>query len=140
MNSECKTSIQIQIFRCQLRQTNKPEISLESINVHVCDLTHSGSGTDQLIFRFCENKDDLEGSPADVRNNQTCCVTNRFGYYNMNNTMTQSSTSSYSRYFERNKWKMIDGNIKYGDGGDKLGQCEGFEIKGPKIFMSGKLI
>ena len=100
---------------------------MEAIDVHVCDLANSGSGTDQLIFRFCENKDDLEGSPADVRNNPKCCVTNRFGYYNM---MTQSSTSSY---FERNKWKMIDGFT-----GDKLGQCEGFEIKGPKIFMSGK--
>ena len=116
-------------FRCQLHQPNNPEISLGAINVHVCDLPHSGSGTDKLIFRFCESKDDLEGSPAEVRNNPKCCVTNRFGYYNM---MTQSSTSSY---FERNKWKMIDGNT-----GDKLGQCEGFEIRGPKIFMSGKLI
>ena len=34
---------------------------------------------------------------------------------------------------------MIDGNTKHDDGGDKLGLCEGFEIKGPKIFMSGKL-
>jgi len=124
------------ILKCQLHQPNKPEISLEATNVHVCDLTHSGSGTDKLIFRFCEKKDDLEGSPAEVRNNPQCCVTNRFGYYNMNKTMTQLSTSSYSPYFERNKWKMIDGNTKYDDGGDKLGQCEGFEIKGPKIFMS----
>ena len=42
--------------------------------------------------------------------------------------------------FVRNEWNMIDGNTKSDDGGDKLGQCEGFEIKGPKIFMSGKLI
>ena len=35
---------------------------------------------------------------------------------------------------------MIDGNSNTDDGGDKLGQCEGFEIKGPKIFMSGMLI
>merc|ERR1719350_1195376 len=47
------------ILKCQLHQPNKPEISLEAINVHVCDLTHSGSGTDKLIFRFCENKTDL---------------------------------------------------------------------------------
>ena len=113
---------------------------MEATNVHVCDLKDSGSGTDKLIFRFCEKKDDLEGSAAAVRSNPKCCVTNRFGYYNMNNTMTQLSTSSYSPYFEINKWKMIDGNTKYDDGGDKLGQCEGFEIKGPKIFMSGKLI
>ena len=35
---------------------------------------------------------------------------------------------------------MIDSNTKTDDGGDKLGQCEGFEIKGPKVFLSGKLI
>ena len=35
---------------------------------------------------------------------------------------------------------MIDSNTKHDDGGDKLGQCEGFEIRGPKVFMSGKLI
>ena len=101
---------------------------MEAINVHVCDLADSGSGTDKLIFRFCENKDDLEGSPADVRNNLKCCVTNRFGWYNM------------EKEFVRNEWNMIDGNTKTDDGGDKLGQCEGFEIKGPRIFMSGKLI
>ena len=101
---------------------------MEAINVHVCDLADSGSETDKLIFRFCENKDDLEGSPADVRNNPKCCVTNRFGWYNMKEA------------FWRNKWHMIDGNTKTDDGGDKLGQCEGFEIKGPRVFMSRKLI
>ena len=45
-----------------------------------------------------------------------------------------------NRYFVRNEFKQIDGNTKYDDGGEKLGQCEGFEIKGPRIFMSGKLI
>ena len=55
------------------------------------------------------------------------------GHYNMDDTLT-------SNEFVRNKWKIIDGNTKYDDGGDKLGQCEGFEIKGPMIFVSGKLL
>ena len=101
---------------------------MESINVHVCDLADSGSNTGRLIFRFCENKGDLEGSPAEVRNNPKCCVTNRFGWYNM----------EYAYW--KNSWSMIDSNTKHDDGGDKLGQCEGFEIRGPKVFLSGKLI
>ena len=40
----------------------------------------------------------------------------------------------------KNSWSMIDSNTKHDDGGDKLGQCEGFEIGGPKVFMSGQLI
>jgi hypothetical protein len=116
------------ILKCQQYQPNKPEISLEAINAHVCDLTYSGSSTDQLIFRFCEKEADLQEIPADIMNNPKCCVTNRMGYYNMDDEPDDE--------FVRNKWKMLDGNTKTDDGGDKLGQCEGFAITGPKIFVS----
>ena len=56
---------------------------------------------------------------------------NRFGYYNTVD-------------LNRGETLRIDGNepLDNGaldDGGDKLGQCEGFQISGKEVYVTGKL-
>ena len=60
-----------------------------------------------------------------------CCEMNRFGYYNHAD-------------LNRDERLVIDGNAdnqngELDDGGDKLGQCEGFEIRGQEVYVTGKI-
>ena len=62
-----------------------------------------------------------------------CCQTNNFGYYNEVD-------------FQSGKLTKIDGNVmntqtnKLDDGGEQLGECEGFEIAGSEVFATGMKI
>ena len=57
---------------------------------------------------------------------------NRFGYYNQ-------------AKLNRGEKLIIDGNDflsngELDDGGDKLGQCEGFEISGKEVYVTGNTL
>ena len=60
-------------------------------------------------------------------NKKMCCLTNKLGnYYD-------------GVIFEQNKWATIDGNKPDGDGGEHLGECEGFNLRDSKVYVSGKI-
>ena len=57
---------------------------------------------------------------------------NRFGYYNQATLNTGDTLK-------------IDGNVhltngELDDGGDKLGQCEGFQISGKEVYVTGNTL
>ena len=77
---------------------------------------------------MCQTKEQA----ASQGNVDGCCEMNRFGYYND----AQMITGEY---------KKIDGNElldngQLDDGGDKLGLCEGYEITGSTVYLTGKNI
>ena len=102
------------------------------MQVRSCD----GSNSEQIQFTFCNNnfnQKDLEcafeGMPCGTGSTKQtvldrCCRTNKFGYYN-------------DVAFSNGENTKIDGNTDDDDGGDMLGPCEGFEIKGPSVYSYG---
>ena len=60
-----------------------------------------------------------------------CCQTNNFGYYNEVDFQNGMLTK-----IDGNKMK----NNKLDDGGEELGECEGFEIAGTEVFVTGMKI
>lgn len=111
---------------CKLHKSKNPTMSLEKLELHTCDKMHSGTSSHQLRLRFCKEKEDLTKSDEEVKNNPNCCTTNQFGYYNMDKDG-----------FYRNMWQEVDGNTNEDDGGDELGQCEGYPFAdSPMLYFS----
>ena len=98
-----------------------------NFNFHTCNFASSGSNSDQIRLRICRRFRDATAMNGDV---EECCETNRFGYFG-NDLM---ATGTYTK-LDGNK-PLLNGN--YDDGGDKLGQCEGFELNGPRVYLTGK--
>jgi hypothetical protein len=120
-------SMQTKVINCELYQPRQPLRSLEAIGVHTCDLAYAGSHADRIRLRFCRTEE-LAKSRTNYSDGLNCCEMNGLGYYNQANLI-------------RDETLKIDGNEvkdngEMDDGGDKLGQCEGFEIKGKEVYVT----
>ena len=104
---------------------------MEAIEVHSCDSMTRGSTSSEIQFTFCnknftqaelecafEEKPCYQSNTAANVLNQ-CCRTNNFGELNL-------------------KSKLRSGKKSKIEGGDKLGPCEGFDMKGSRVFAYGK--
>ena len=90
-----------------------------------------GSTSSEIQFTICNTRftqADLECAFEDkpcYQNNTAanvlnqCCRTNHFGEINL-------------------KSKLLKGKKSTIDGGDKLGPCEGFDMKGSRVFAYGE--
>lgn len=99
-------------FPCELYRPANPAISIEKFELSVCDTSSAGSSSNRIQIKLCQNaryfsSDQFENAVNAGR----CCETNYF-------------SGSYTR----GETTGIDGNTYYDDGGEKLGQCEGFEM------------
>lgn len=100
-------------FECKMYKPENPLTSLEQVKLRVCDKTHAGSSSYQVRLHLCENGRDFGpyGNFTVAEDREKCCRTNYF-------------SGSYSR----GETTTIDGNTNKDDGGEQLGQCEGFEL------------
>jgi len=119
--------MQTKVINCELYQPRQPLRSLEALGVHTCDLEHAGSSSENIRLRFCSTEE-LAKNKTGHSDGVDCCEMNRFGYHN-------------SVDLNRGETLKIDGNqpLDNGmldDGGDKLGQCEGFEITGSDVYVT----
>jgi len=98
-----------QTFDCVMMKGSNSTM-LQQIEVHTCDNTDAGTGSDTMKFKLCDQKD-LVGQQKNLDGH--CCTTNRM-----------------APNLVRNKWSLIDGDnfSKGDDGGEKLGECEGFDF------------
>jgi len=104
-----KSSGPRQTFDCIMMKGSNTTM-LEQLEVHTCDITLAGTGSDTMKFKFCDQKD-LINKTKNLDGH--CCTTNRM-----------------AANLVRNKWSLIDGDnfSKGDDGGEKLGECEGFDF------------
>ena len=99
-------------FDCELHRPENPRISVENLKISVCDKADAGSASNRIKLKFCRNARDFGSEYFDQAvNKRRCCETNYF-------------SGSYTR----GEITSIDGNTIKDDGGEKLGQCEGFEM------------
>jgi len=119
-------------FECFTLNPKQKTRSLQKIKVKSCDLTDADSNTNKLKLKICkvsnsgERVEDSRITPGNhamrLAGNMACCTTNLFG-----------------TGIERGSWSpMIDGDTAHDDGGEQLGQCEGFPIEGSKVDISLK--
>jgi len=86
--------------------------SLERIRVKACNLYWAGSDTQTMKLKICQMFGDNTKS--------NCCTTNMF--------------EAGGVYLD--KWMSVDNGTAADDGGDQLGQCEGFPISGTRANIS----
>ena len=99
-------------FPCELYRPENPRISVEQLKISVCDKSNAGSTSDRIQLKICRNARDFgEDYFKQAVSDRRCCKTNFF-------------SGSYTRGEDT----IIDGNTIKSDGGEKLGQCEGFEM------------
>ena len=117
------------IFSCQLYVPSNPTRTLEQLGIQTCSSYYSDSNSASISMRFCNT----HRAAASKIITGDCCQTNNFGYYNAVD-------------FQNGKLTKIDGNVmntqtnKLDDGGEQLGECEGFEITGSEVFATGMKI
>ena len=104
-----------------------PTRTLEQLGVRTCMDSYSDTSSGSISMRFCKT----HKAAASKNISGDCCQTNNFGWNNDVN-------------FEHGQLTKIDGNTmknrKLDDGGEALGQCEGFEISGSEVFVTGMKI
>ena len=113
-------------FNCHVLDPKSPERSLQSFRVKVCDQKDAGSDSDQLRLQICNNgtqhlwNEIVQKGHTDRLNGALgCCTTNLFG-----------------KDFSRNEWSQrFDGSTARDDGGEILGQCEGFPIDATAVNL-----
>ena len=123
-------------FPCELHRPENPRISIEQLKLSVCDEYDAGSTSNRVQFKFCRNAADFDTktilyTPENSKYltrfekavaEKRCCATNYF---------SPNGDESY----DRGETATIDGNSFKDDGGEKLGQCEGFEITKSEFSM-----
>merc|ERR1719219_47336 len=107
-------------FTCTQLEQNHPSRSIEMFEARTCDITLSGSGSDMMRLKFCRQPDQFRSFEMSSRN-KDCCSTNYFSL---------GSTRGESRRYD-----VISSRDKL-DGGDVLGLCEGFDLRGSKIYVA----
>ena len=106
-------------FPCELHKPENPLISVDRIGLSVCDESDAGSNSNRIQLKFCRNAGDFsQHNFQKAVDAGRCCKTNYF---------SGSYTSGATTY--------VDGNTAQDDGGEKLGQCEGFEITTSSFSM-----
>jgi len=99
-------------FPCELYRPENPAISVEKLGLSVCDESNAGSSSNRIQMKLCRNARDFSSQNFEKAVSAgRCCETNYF-------------SGSYTR----GQITGIDGNTHKDDGGEKLGQCEGFEM------------
>merc|ERR1712038_807628 len=99
-------------FPCELYRPENPAISVEKLGLSVCDESNAGSSSNRIQMKLCRNARDFSIENFEkAKTAGRCCETNYFS-----GTYTSGHITG------------IDGNTHKDDGGEKLGQCEGFEM------------
>lgn len=120
-------------FECYPLNPRYPERSIEKIRVKACDLRDAGSSTHKLRMKICR-----EPGLMNIHNNTLT------HYDVLNGTAPCCTTNLFGNEFTRDQWtKTIDGDGKdrngvLHDGGEQLGQCEGFPIDGTQLYLGLK--
>ena len=107
------------ISNCTKLEQKYPARSIEMFKAHTCDILYSSSGSDRMKLRFCKKEDQFR-SFEKSRRNMDCCSTNYFPL--------DSTRNEYKRYDVIYRKDVLDG-------GDVLGECEGFDLLGTEIFV-----
>jgi len=114
-------------FECFVLEPKFPERSLQKIRVKTCDSYYAPSNTDQLRIEICKHNEvnTHTGKPTHrdrLAGKLNCCITNRLGSNFVSGQWTED----------------IDGDTVDSDGGEQLGQCEGFPIDGTDVTIGLK--
>ena len=109
-------------FACKIQRPEQPAKSLEMIEAHSCDILFSSTASNTIQFKICKNREDFNDFQT-AKEAGKCCETNTFA----GETNNQMST-------QRNRWARID-TIEQ-DGGEALGNCEGFEVTGKAAYIA----
>ena len=103
-------------FVCKIYKPRNPATSMEMIKARFCDLNGASTSSTQVRFRICKQKSDFTRFIKSERAD-SCCKTNYFG-------LKDSSSG----------WTNVDTLLN--DGGEMLGQCEGFEMSGTESYIA----
>jgi len=116
------TTITWQTFPCKIYRPDNPAKSLEMIEAHTCDILYSSSASNTIKFKICKNRENFVDFPK-AKEEGKCCETNAFA----------GRTDNWEGT-ERNNWARID-TVEH-DGGEALGNCEGFELTGKAAYIA----
>ena len=103
-------------FNCTERTSANPEKSIQKIEAKVCDTTCAGSDSDHIVFKICKKKNWFNNFTK-RKQNDDCCATNYFGKSVYRNQILEIDTLEH-------------------DGGEELGQCEGFDMTSSSVYMA----
>jgi len=113
-----------QTFLCKIYRPDHPAKSLEMIKAHTCDILYSSTGSNTLQFKICKNRESFKNFQR-AKEEGECCETNAF-----------AGKTGNIEGIVRNRWATID-TIEH-DGGEALGNCEGFELTGKAAYIAIK--
>ena len=109
---------------CKKRKVRNPGKSLQMMKAHTCDRTNAGTNSDQILLRFCREISSFYNFSSKKSYDGTCCTSNLFHLSGGRNEMSTID--------------VIDGGHQLLDGGEALGDCEGFEMDQSHIFVGEK--
>jgi len=103
----------LQDLKCPLVKSSGCSTAIERIDFHVCNNNYAGSGVDNIRMTIWTKTDNDEWKT---------CTTN-----NLN----------YNEYWTADTTYSIDGEMYLeDDGGERLGECEGFEIHNNRLWFN----
>ena len=104
--------------------SNNPAKSIEMFEAHTCDWVNSGSGSNTMKLKFCQKREQFR-SFKESSKDLDCCSTNYFPL--------GSNRNEYKRYDAISSSDTLDG-------GAVLGECEGFDLLGTKIYVGKRRV
>ena len=104
--------------------SNNPAKSIEMFEAHTCDWVNSGSGSNTMKLKFCQKREQFR-SFKESSKDLDCCSTNYFPL--------GSNRNEYKRYDAISSSDTLDG-------GAVLGECEGFDLLGSKIYVGKRRV
>ena len=105
-------------FNCTKLEDSNPARSIEMFKAHTCDWLYSGSSS-KMKLKFCKKREQFRSFNKSTKN-LDCCSTNKF--------KLGSTRNEYKRYDAISRKDVLDG-------GEVLGDCEGFDLLGTKIYV-----
>ena len=107
------------LYTCTKLEENNPAKSIEMFEAHTCDFALSSSSSTLMKLKFCRKREQFRTFEKSSKT-LDCCSTN---YFPLGST--------------RNEWNRYDVIARSDklDGGDVLGQCEGFDLLGTEIYV-----
>ena len=119
------------IYHFECSKLTPTKTGLESIEVKGCDGYDDYTCSDETKFTICKSRkafDDWVGANSVMQKKiiqeSECCKTNKFEIsYGTNNLPSNMA--------------KIDGHTAHDDGGEQLGQCEGFDMDDSKFTIGG---
>ena len=111
-------------FNCTKLEDNNPAKSIEMFEAHTCDWVNSGSGSNTMKLKFCQKREQFR-SFNESSKDLDCCSTNHFPL--------GSTRNEYKRYDAISRKDVLDG-------GAVLGECEGFDLLGTKIYVGKRRV